>query len=53
LIFRSILPCTGTILLKFREVRKTEEDLKATATKWNQMLLEAADNLPDFLHFED
>jgi putative proteasome-type protease len=38
---------------EIQEVRKTEEDLKATATKWNQMLLEAADNLPDFLHFED
>ena len=38
---------------EIQEVRKTEEDLKATATKWNQMLLDAADNLPDFLHFED
>jgi putative proteasome-type protease len=35
------------------ELRKTEEDLKATATKWNQMLVDAANNLPDFLHFED
>lgn len=38
---------------EIQEVRKTEEDLKTTATKWNQMLVDAAENLPDFLHFED
>lgn len=38
---------------EIQEVRKSEEDLKATATKWNQMLVDAAENLPDFLHFED
>jgi putative proteasome-type protease len=38
---------------EIQEVRKTEEDLKVTATKWNQMLVDAAENLPDFLHFED
>jgi putative proteasome-type protease len=38
---------------EIQELRKTEEDLKATATQWNQMLLNAANDLPDFLHFED
>lgn len=36
-----------------QELRKTEEDMKETSVRWNKMLLDAADNLPDFLHFED
>jgi predicted proteasome-type protease len=38
---------------EIQELRKSEEELKGTALKWNQMLIEAADNLPDFVHFED
>ena len=36
-----------------QELRKTENDLKDTAIQWNQMLKNAADSLPNFLHFED
>lgn len=36
-----------------QELRKTEEDLKETSMRWNTMLLNAANDLPDFLHFED
>jgi putative proteasome-type protease len=36
-----------------QELRKTEDELKATSTQWNTMLLNAANDLPDFLHFED
>ncbi len=35
------------------ELRKSEEDLKETSTRWNQSLVNAANNLPDFLHFDD
>ena len=35
------------------ELRKTEEELKATSMQWNQMLVNAANNLPDFLHFDE
>jgi len=36
-----------------QELRKTEEELKATSAQWNQMLVDAANDLPDFLHFEE
>jgi len=36
-----------------QELRKTEEELKDIAIQWNQMLINAANDLPDFLHFED
>jgi putative proteasome-type protease len=36
-----------------QELRKTEDELKETSTQWNTMLLNAANDLPDFLHFED
>lgn len=36
-----------------QELRKTEEELKGIAVQWNQMLINAAENLPNFLHFED
>jgi len=36
-----------------QELRKTEEELKETSMRWNTMLLNAANDLPDFLHFED
>lgn len=36
-----------------QELRKTEEELKGIAIQWNQMLINAADDLPNFLHFED
>jgi putative proteasome-type protease len=36
-----------------QELRKSEEELKATSAKWNQMLVDAANDLPDFLHFEE
>lgn len=38
---------------EIQELRKSEEDLKETAKLWNQMLVDAANELPDFLHFED
>jgi len=36
-----------------QELRKSENDLKETAQQWNQMLVNAANSLPDFLHFEE
>ena len=36
-----------------QELRKTEDDLKSTSKRWNQMLVNAANELPDFLHFEE
>jgi len=38
---------------EIQELRKTEEELKKTSVTWNQMLVDAANDLPDFLHFED
>jgi len=35
------------------ELRKSEEELKGIAVQWNKMLINAADSLPNFLHFED
>lgn len=36
-----------------QEVRKTEEELKATADAWNQMLSDAASKLPLFIHIDE
>jgi len=36
-----------------QEFRKSEEDLKETSFRWNKMLVDAANKLPDFLHFDD
>ena len=36
-----------------QELRKTEEELKTTSAQWNQMMVDAANDLPDFLHFEE
>lgn len=36
-----------------QELRKSEEEMKHIALQWNQMLIKAADDLPNFLHFED
>lgn len=36
-----------------QELRKTEEEMKETSIRWNKMVLDAANDLPDFLHFED
>jgi putative proteasome-type protease len=38
---------------EIRELRKTEEELKQTSISWNAMLVDAANTLPDFLHFEE
>jgi putative proteasome-type protease len=38
---------------EIQELRKTEDELKSTAVLWNQKLVDAANELPDFLHFED
>ena len=38
---------------EIQELRKTEAELKETSVTWNQMLVDAANDLPDFLHFED
>ncbi|MGQ1783523.1 MULTISPECIES: peptidase [unclassified Saccharicrinis] len=35
------------------EFRKTEQELKDTSTEWNQKLVDAANALPPFIHFED
>ena len=35
------------------ELRKTEDELKGTSVLWNKKLVDAANELPDFLHFED
>ncbi len=36
-----------------KEFRKDEIDLIQTSHKWNEMLVNAAHELPDFLHFDD
>lgn len=36
-----------------QEFRKSEEELKETSTRWNTALVNAANLLPDFLHFDD
>jgi putative proteasome-type protease len=36
-----------------QEFRKTEDELKGTAKQWNEMLVNAANELPKFLHFDD
>lgn len=38
---------------EMQEFRKSEEDLKETAVRWNSILVRAANELPDFLHFDD
>ena len=38
---------------EIQELRKTEDELKSTSLQWNQMLVNAANNLPDFVHFEE
>ncbi|MBK8805831.1 MAG: peptidase [Bacteroidales bacterium] len=38
---------------EIQELRKTEEELKETSTIWNKSLVDAANHLPDFLHFDD
>ena len=38
---------------EMQEFRKSEEELKETSTRWNTMLVNAANELPDFLHFDD
>lgn len=38
---------------EIQQLRKTEEELKGTSVLWNQKLVDAANELPDFLHFED
>lgn len=36
-----------------QEFRKSEDDLKEISLRWNKMLVDAANELPDFLHFDD
>ncbi len=36
-----------------KEFRKTEDELKATSHEWNSKLVEAATQLPPFIHFDD
>ena len=38
---------------EIQELRKTEDELKSTSIQWNQMLVNAANSLPDFVHFEE
>ena len=38
---------------EIQQLRKTEEELKGTSVLWNQKLVDAANELPEFLHFED
>jgi putative proteasome-type protease len=38
---------------EMNELRKSEDDLKATSSFWNQKLVDAANTLPNFLHFDD
>jgi putative proteasome-type protease len=38
---------------EIQELRKSEEELKGIAVQWNQMLIKAANDLPDFLHFDE
>lgn len=35
------------------EFRKSEEELKSTSREWNSRLVEAANELPQFIHFDD
>ncbi len=35
------------------EFRKSEDDLKATSRDWNSRLVNAANDLPQFIHFDD
>ncbi len=41
----------GTFDIK--EIRKTEEDLKDISKFWNEKLIEASNEIPRFLHFDD
>jgi len=36
-----------------QEMRKSEDELKEISVRWNQMLVDAANDLPDFLHFDE
>jgi len=36
-----------------QEFRRSEDDLKSTSKLWNKKLIDAANDLPDFLHFDD
>jgi len=36
-----------------QEFRRSEEDLKSTSMLWNKKLIDAANDLPEFLHFDD
>jgi len=38
---------------EIQEFRKVEDELKRTSVQWNQMLIDAANDLPDFLHVEE
>jgi hypothetical protein len=38
---------------EIQELRKSEEKLKGIVHQWNQMLVHAADDLPNFLHFDE
>jgi len=38
---------------EIQEFRKQEYELKDTAVRWNQMLVDAANELPDFLHVDE
>lgn len=38
---------------EIQELRKTENELKETSVLWNKKLVDAANDLPDFLHFDD
>ncbi|MFD1315752.1 hypothetical protein [Namhaeicola litoreus] len=38
---------------EIQEFRKVEDELKTTSVQWNQMLIDAANDLPDFLHVEE
>jgi putative proteasome-type protease len=38
---------------EIQELRKTENELKETSLLWNKKLVDAANELPDFLHFDD
>lgn len=42
---------TGSFAIQ--ELRKNEEELKGTSSEWNTMLVDAANKLPNFLHFDD
>jgi len=36
-----------------QEFRRSEDDKKSTSKLWNKKLIDAANDLPDFLHFDD